>query len=117
MTDDVGRVQTQGRDELGDVVGEALHGVTGDRAGLVGEVVAAQIGRVHVEPGRGQARELVAPRVPELGEAVQQQHRRPRTRPRRRDVDAVQLHLAQSHEAVLGVGIVERERARHRARW
>ena len=51
----------------------------GDRVvavgGLVGAAVAAQVHRDGAVAGPGQCRELVAPGPPELGEAVQQQHR------------------------------------------
>ena len=49
--------------------------VVGD-VGLVAAAVAGQVGRDHVEPGRAERRDLVAPRVRELGKAVQQQHDR-----------------------------------------
>ena len=42
----------------------------------VGEVIAAHVGRHHVVAGLGQRPDLVAPGVPELGEAVQQNHER-----------------------------------------
>ena len=44
---------------------------------LVREVVAAHVGRDHVVAGLGQRPDLVTPGVPELGEAVQQDHQRP----------------------------------------
>ena len=50
--------------ERGDVVGAAF----------AGEVIAALVGRDHAVAGRREGRNLQAPRVPELREAVQQDH-------------------------------------------
>ena len=44
--------------------------------GLVRPAVAGQVDRDDVEPRVGERSELVAPRVPELGEAVAEQHER-----------------------------------------
>jgi len=60
---------TRSPGEVLEIVG--LHG-----RGRVAAAVAALVGRDHAEAGGGQGRDLAAPRVGELGEAVAQHHRR-----------------------------------------
>jgi hypothetical protein len=71
---DGGRVGAQGRDEVGHLLGQDPGSVVTDPGWLVGGVVAGQVGRDHSVAGVGEGGELVAPGVPELGEAVQQHH-------------------------------------------
>jgi hypothetical protein len=52
------------RDEMG-------HGVVGGAAGFAAEVVAALIGNDNAEAGVGERGDLLAPGIPEFGEAVE----------------------------------------------
>src|SRR5215216_6057565 len=74
MPGDRGRAGAQGRDQVGDVLGQHLGSVVAHPGWLVGGVVAGQVGRDHPVAGVGEGWDLVAPGVPELGEAVQQHH-------------------------------------------
>src|SRR5690606_13369053 len=62
----------------GDVGGKSVAVVPSRR--LVARAVATKIDRAGPEAGAGEGGELVAPRPPELREAVQQQHQWPRAR-------------------------------------
>jgi hypothetical protein len=57
----------------------------------VGPAEGAQVGGDRTEPGRGQRRQLVPPRVPGLGEALAQDHQRPRALLGDVNADAVRL--------------------------
>jgi hypothetical protein len=71
---DRGRVGAQGHDQVGHLLGQHPGSVVADPEGLVGGVVAGQVGRDHPVAGVGEGWDLVAPGIPELGEAVQQHH-------------------------------------------
>jgi hypothetical protein len=71
---DRGRADAQGHDQVGHLLGQHPGPVVAHPGRLVGGVVAGQVGRDHPVAGVGQGGELVAPGVPELGEAVQQHH-------------------------------------------
>ena len=72
---------------------QRLDAVGGDALRLVARVVAALVGHDHAEAGLGQGADLLAPAVPELGEAVQQDDRRPARRPGLDDVQADSVRL------------------------
>lgn len=69
VADEVGSLAPEGVDQVDDVAGERF-GVVGRR--LPGEAVAALVGRDDKEPGLCEGRDLVAPAVPVLGEAVEE---------------------------------------------
>jgi hypothetical protein len=73
---DRGRAGTQGNDQVGHLLDQQPGSVVAHPGRLVGGVVAGQVGRDHPEAGVGEGWDLVAPGVPELGEAVQQHHQR-----------------------------------------
>ena len=76
MADDDGRLEPERADEA-DVVGdEAHHAVVLDGERLRRAAVAAHVDGHRPVAGLGERRELVAPRVPRLGEAVHEQHQR-----------------------------------------
>ena len=87
-------------DERGDVVREVDHVVVLDRRRARRTAEAALIGRDRVVAGRRERRNLVTPRVRELGKAVAQDHERTGARLGDRELDAVhgdgasRLHLA-----------------------
>jgi hypothetical protein len=58
------------------IVEERLDAVRSDARGLVREVVAAQVGRHGAEARSRERGDLVTPRVPELGEAVEEDDER-----------------------------------------
>ncbi len=64
------------RDHAGDVFGELGKAIGIDRARLRRIVVPAQIDGDDMEAGRGQRRNLIPIRIPELGEAVQEHDQR-----------------------------------------
>ena len=66
---DAGGSAAAGIHQSEDVVSECLHV---ERGRFGGEVVAALVGNDDAEAGLGQRTDLVAPGVPEFGEAVQQ---------------------------------------------
>ena len=119
---DAGALVAERGDEPGDVAGELLEVVRLDGPGLVGVPVAALVGRDGTEP-RGRERvDLARPRVPELGEPVQQDDREavlrpglddeerdlPDVDPRRLEVDA---ELALDRRDRVEIGLVARELA------
>ena len=81
----------EGVDQPFDVGDQLRHGVRGHAGRLLALVVAAEIGR-HDPEARRERGDLVAPRVPELGKAVQQDDERTVTVD-----DAVQAHAVRAH--------------------
>jgi hypothetical protein len=83
--------------ELGDEGDEVPDDVERGVAGRVGRhggvAVAAEVGRHGAVPPRRQGCHLVAPPVPEVGEAVQEKHRGAALGPRFRHVQAHPVHL------------------------
>jgi hypothetical protein len=79
-------------DEPRHVVHQLADAVVFDARGLVAQVVAAQVGRDDVET-LAERGELVTPRVPEFGEAVQQQDERVARLARLRVVQPHVAHL------------------------
>jgi len=85
-------------EERDDVADDVEGGVGGDVGRRAGAAVAAEVGRHAAVAPRGQVLHLVAPRVPELREAVQEYHHRLRARfllaaaLRHVHRDAVRLH-------------------------
>ena len=71
-----GALEAQGIEQRDQIAGEVLEIVGLHGRGRVAAAVAALVGRDHPEAGGGQGRDLAAPRVGELGEAVAQHHRR-----------------------------------------
>ncbi len=85
----------QSADQASDIVGEPID-VVGVYAGRLGrQVIAAQIGSDHPKTGRCQRRNLVAPGVPMLGKAMQQDDQRL----------VAKLDVVQSKVAKLGVAM------------
>jgi hypothetical protein len=76
VTDDHGRALAQRVDQADDVTDEVVNRVVVDAFRLVGLPVAPLVGRHHVVAGVGEGGDLVAPGVPRLRPAVQQQHER-----------------------------------------
>jgi hypothetical protein len=74
VADNVRAFLAERMDECQDIIDERLDVVAAGR--LVGEVVAAEVGRHGAEAGFSERGQLVAPRVPALGEAVEKQHER-----------------------------------------
>ena len=74
VPDDGRAAFAQRADQAAHVLGQRLDVVAA--AGLLGEVVAAQVRGDDAVAGLGQRPDLVPPGVPVLGEAVQQQHQR-----------------------------------------
>ena len=68
----------QGPGEADDIGGEVVDAIRRDRFGLVGEVVAALVGDDHAVARLREDAHRAAPRVPELGESVEEDHRRSR---------------------------------------
>ena len=69
-----GALMAEGLDEPGQAGVHPLDVVRD--CGLVGAAVAGKVNRDDVEPGFGERRELVAPRVPDLRESMAEQHQR-----------------------------------------
>ena len=86
-------------EEAGEVAGELVRPVVGDRGRVRAPAVAAQVGGVGAVARVGQRVELMAPRVPELGEAMAEDDGRPVGRPGHRHVqlDPVRRHLFVRH--------------------
>jgi hypothetical protein len=76
-------------DEAEHVVDERGHAVRGQLGGGGGPPVAAHVGGDGVVSGGGERGELVAPGIPELGEAVEEDDGRPLARLGQVQVDAV----------------------------
>jgi hypothetical protein len=75
---DHGSAGTSGRiDRPLHIIRERVEGIGRDRSGFFAAGVAALIGDEEPEAGIGQGTDLGSPAVPELREAVQQDHRRP----------------------------------------
>jgi hypothetical protein len=77
---DVGVLDAERVEHADDVGDQGAHPVCLDRLGLGGVAEAAQVRRDHPVAGIGQSGDLVPPEPPGIGEAVQQQHRRPAAR-------------------------------------
>ena len=77
------------RHQARDVLREHVDPVGVEAARLVALSVAAQIGSHHVKARLGERRNLVAPRGPVLGKAMQEEHERPAPRLRAMESDAV----------------------------
>src|SRR5262249_3158267 len=78
VADHRGPARPERGDQPGDVRGQPAEAVVADACRPVRFVVAAQVGRHGVEARGGQGRQPVAPTGPEIREAVQQDHDRPR---------------------------------------
>jgi hypothetical protein len=87
-------VRSDRGDDPGDVVREVEHPVGVERGWLGRAAVAADVERDRVEAGLGDGRQLVAPRIPALGEAVHEEHERARAL--LRDVDATGADVEQA---------------------
>ena len=122
---DAGALVAERREQARRVAGQRVEVVGRDAARLVGARVAALIGRDHAEARAGEPLDLARPRVPELREAVEQQHRAAR----RRALDHEELDLADVDAARLEIdaerfppprprraGLAARELAEHRER-
>ena len=68
--------RTEPVDELGDVIDDARQSIFGDVARFRRIVEAAQIGSYRAKSGTRERRHLPAPRVPEFGEAVEENDER-----------------------------------------
>ncbi len=84
-------VETAGVGQGDHVPGQGVQPVGADALRLVAEIVAPLVRRDHPEPGLGQGPDQLPPAVPELREAVQEDHRRPIGRAR---LHHMQRHLA-----------------------
>src|SRR5271165_3512778 len=73
------------------------HGVLVDRVGTLSLAIAAHVGSHHPEPGLGECRELMAPRIPAFGKAVAQRDEGTLTRFGEVHSDAVGLDGAVRH--------------------
>ena len=71
-------VRAEGVIDAGDVLDEVEHPVRVERERLGRAPVAAYVDGDRMVAGLGEGRQLVAPGVPGLGEAVHEQHQRPR---------------------------------------
>ena len=74
MADDHGSFDARSIEQADEISHQVQLGVRVDVVGHVGLAVAPLIGGDHVVPGRAERPELMAPRVPALGEAVAQHH-------------------------------------------
>ena len=94
-----GRVVAEVVEQAVEIAGELVRPVVGDLGRVRAAAVAAQVGGVGAIARVGQRAELVAPRVPELREAVAEHDRRPVDGARRRHVqiDPVGRHLLVRH--------------------
>ena len=109
-----GSIEGREPDENGLLLPEAAHDRGGVGSGgvgviplgrLVGHPEPPQIDRSGAVAGSGQGWELVAPRVPELGKAMQQEHHRPVSR--RGDVESGAIGR---HEGMLPGPVVQQRR-------
>jgi hypothetical protein len=102
VPDDVGPLLAQRADQRDDIGDERLDAIAAAR--LVGEVVAAHVRRDGAVARSGERRQLEAPGVPELGEAVQEQHDRPFALLDQVEADAVRLDpaMARMHRRFSG---------------
>jgi hypothetical protein len=98
VADDERALLTAITDERRDVVDEALHAVRAHVLGFVGQVVAALVGHDDTKSRGDERADLLPPRVPELGEAMQEHDERPVP-----GLDVVELHAGLD----LGVGVGE----------
>lgn len=93
VTDDRRCLGTEGRHET-DVVGnQANHAIVVDRQRLRRAAVAAHVDGHGAVPGRGERGDLVSPRVPRLGKAMDEQHQRAGT-----GFDAMDAVIADAHD-------------------
>jgi hypothetical protein len=88
------------------VTDEMQQGVLVDRLRPAGPTVTAHVGSDGVESGRGQRRELVAPRIPAVRKAVAQDDQRPFPLLSNVEVDAVRLDHAMRDSAALSVDLI-----------
>ena len=79
------------------VAGQEIEIVVGDPGRLVAEVVAPEVRGDDPEAGDGEGRDLVAPREPELGEAVEEEDQGARLGPL---FDVVDLEAVDREEGV-----------------
>src|SRR3984893_3325577 len=75
MADDRAPVDFERVEHSNDVVDQFAHPVSLDRLRTIGFTVAALVGRDSAKAGGGECGNLMAPGVPELGEAVAENHR------------------------------------------
>ena len=94
MADEHRLFETEFVEQANEVAGQLIHAVGRDRFGCGGTAVAALVGRDRPEPGRRDGRELVPPRVGQLGESVGEDDGGPRPLFVDRQLDA----------AVVGIG-------------
>jgi hypothetical protein len=82
------------RDQAADVGAKVLERISLDAVGLVAAAIAAHIRRGYAIAGIGERRDLVTPRIPALGKAVDQNDQRASARHRHTKADAICLdHL------------------------
>jgi hypothetical protein len=98
VADDDGRAGTGPADEGGDIGGEAFEGVRLDRSRGAAGAVAALVGHDDAVAGGSERADLVAPGVRQLGEAVEEDDRRPGAGLEELEVDAGR----DGHEAACG---------------
>ena len=91
VADDHGGLGAEGIEQARHVAHQVEDGVGVDGFGGLGLAVATHVGRHGVVARRSQRRELMPPRVPELGEAVTQEHQRAFAGLRHVHLDAVGL--------------------------
>lgn len=91
MADDDSAVRAQGRNQPGDVGGQVLDRVGLDGVRLVAAAIAAHVRCGYPVTGGHQHRNLVAPRIPALGEAVDQDDKRAFSRQRHPQPDTADI--------------------------
>ena len=106
VTDDVRSISTEVAHELLDVSGQRLDSIVRHGRRLVGQVVPAHVRRDDVHARVGEDGDLMAPRVPEIGKTVQQQHQRSLFALGRPRLDVVQLHRRELSPSV-GPGLAQ----------
>jgi hypothetical protein len=97
VTDDEGALFPASADEIGDVLHEEACAVGGDALGLAREVVAAHVRGDDAIACLSERGDLLAPRVPELREAVEEDDQRA----------CAGLDVVEADAGELGVAVVE----------
>jgi hypothetical protein len=88
VADDDGPIRAQRRDQPGNVGGQVLDRVGIDGVRLVAAAITAHVRRGHPVARLRQCRNLMAPRIPALGKAVDQDDQRSVSRQRHAQPDA-----------------------------
>jgi hypothetical protein len=76
VTDEHNRFQVEAVEKADDVADQVEHAVGGHVVGDARPTAAPHVGCENPVPRLGQRRELVPPRIPQLGHAVQEDHGR-----------------------------------------